>query len=60
MMRMPPELVDYFAHPTWYTTTNATADLADSGIAVPPLATYAGRLVEFMRAHPEVGSEPMV
>jgi nucleoside-diphosphate-sugar epimerase len=60
LMRMPPELVDYFAHPTWYTTTNAAADLADSGIAVPPLATYAGRLVEFMKAHPEVGSEPMV
>ncbi|HVA73472.1 MAG TPA: SDR family oxidoreductase [Acidimicrobiales bacterium] len=60
LMRMPPELVDYFADPTWFLTTNTTADLEASGIAVPPLATYAGRLVEYMRAHPEVGSEPMV
>jgi len=59
LMRMPPELVDYFADPTWYMTTNATADLAGSGIAVPALATYAGRLVEYMKAHPETGPEPM-
>ena len=60
LMRMPPELVDYFAHPTWYLTANATADLEGSGIAVPPFAGYAGRLVEYMRAHPEFGSQPMV
>jgi thioester reductase-like protein len=60
LLRIPPELVDYLADPTWYLTTNATADLAGSGIAVPPLATYAGRLVEYMRAHPEVSPEAMV
>ena len=60
LMRMPPELVDYFADPTWYLTTNTAADLGDSGIVVPPLATYAGRLVDYIRAHPEVGPEPMV
>ncbi len=59
LMSMPAELVDYFADPTWYMTTNTTVDLAESGIAVPPLATYAGRLVEYMRAHPEVGPEAM-
>lgn len=60
LMRMPAELVDYFAHPTWYLTDNTTADLEGSGIAVPPFADYAGRLVEYMRAHPELGSQPMV
>ena len=60
LMRMPPELVDYFSQPTWYLTTNTTADLAGSGITAPPFAGYAGRLVEYMRAHPELGSQPMV
>jgi len=60
LMRMPPELVDYFSHPTWYLTTNTETDLAGSGIAVPPLVTYASRLVDYMRAHPEISQEPMV
>lgn len=59
LLRMPPELVDYFAQPTWYLTANTTADLAGSGITVPPFASYAGHLVEYMRAHPELGSQPM-
>ena len=60
LLRMPPELVDYFAHPTWYLTTNTTTDLAGSGIALPPFAAYADRLVDYMRAHPEISPEPMV
>ena len=60
LMRIPPAAVDYFVHPTEYDTSNATADLAGSGIAAPSLRDYAPRLVEFVRAHPEIGSAAMV
>lgn len=60
LMRIPPESVDYFAHPTHYLTDHMRADLAGSGIEPPPLRGYVDRLVDFMRRHPEVGSEAMV
>jgi thioester reductase-like protein len=59
LMRIPADAVDYFVHPTTYDTTHATTDLAGSGIAVPPLRTYAARLVEFAKAHPEIGAAAM-
>jgi thioester reductase-like protein len=59
LMKIPSAALDYFVHPTRYSTANARADLAGSGIAVPPFSTYVGRLVEFVRAHPEVGSAAM-
>jgi thioester reductase-like protein len=59
LMRIPPEAVDYFAHPTIYLTEHCRADLADSGIEAPPFGSYVDRLVEYMRSHPEVGSEAM-
>jgi nucleoside-diphosphate-sugar epimerase len=60
LMRIPPEAVDYFNHPTSYDTTNARADLAGSGVEVPRLRDYIGNLVSFVRAHPEIGSSAMV
>jgi thioester reductase-like protein len=57
LMRIPPEAVDYFVHPTTYDTTNATRDLGD--VRVPRLRDYAAQLVAFARAHPEVGSKAM-
>ena len=60
LMRIPPAAVDYFVHPTTYDTTNLLAGLAGSGIAAPSLRTYAAKLVEFARAHPEIGSAAMV
>jgi len=60
LMRIPPAAVDYFVHPTTYDTTNATRDLAAAGIVVPRFRDYAPRLVEFARAHPEIGSAAMV
>ncbi|MCU1348576.1 MAG: non-ribosomal peptide synthase, dehydrogenase protein [Acidobacteria bacterium] len=57
LMRIPPEAVDYFVHPTTYDTTNATRDLGD--VRVPHLRDYAAQLVAFARAHPEVGSKAM-
>ena len=60
LMRIPAPAVDYFVHPTRYDTTNTTTDLAGSGIAAPRLVDYAPRLVDFVRAHPEIGSAAMV
>jgi thioester reductase-like protein len=60
LMRIPPEAVDYFAHPTHYLTDHTRADLEGSGIEVPPFRNYVAQLVEFFRAHPEVGSAAMV
>ncbi|MCV7088522.1 SDR family oxidoreductase [Mycobacterium interjectum] len=59
LMRIPPEAVDYFAHPTTYLTDHCRADLAGSGIEAPPFGSYVDRLVEFMRSHPDVGSAAM-
>jgi hypothetical protein len=52
--------VDYFASPTTYSTRNTTADLAGTGVRCPPFDEYAGRLVDFMRAHREITSKAMV
>jgi nucleoside-diphosphate-sugar epimerase len=60
LMKIQPVFVDYFVHPTQYDTTNTTTDLAGSGISVPPLRDYAPRLIEFWRAHREIGSAAMV
>jgi nucleoside-diphosphate-sugar epimerase len=60
LLRIPPAAVDYFVHPTLYDTANATADLAGSGIAAPRLRDYMPKLVEFWRAHREIGSAAMV
>jgi nucleoside-diphosphate-sugar epimerase len=59
LMRIPPEAVDYFAHPTHYLTEHLRADLAGTGIEPPAFRTYVASLIAFMQAHPEVGSEAM-
>lgn len=59
LMRIPPEAVDYFAHPTFCLTDHCRTDLAGSGIEVPPFRSYVDTLVAYMRSHPEVGSEAM-
>ncbi len=59
LLRIPPAAVNYFTQPTVYDTTNAQRDLAGSGISVPRFGDYAPRLVEFARAHPEIGAAGM-
>jgi nucleoside-diphosphate-sugar epimerase len=59
LLRIPAEAVDYFAHPTHYLTDHTRADLAGSGIAVPPFREYVDRLVAFMQEHQEIGSAAM-
>lgn len=60
LMGFPAESVDYFASPTTYSTTNTRSDLEGSAVVCPPFAEYAGTLLEFMRAHPEIDSAAMV
>ncbi len=60
LMEIPSSAIDYFVHPAHYATDRCRADLAGSGISVPLLRSYLGKLVEFVRAHPEVSSRAMV
>lgn len=59
LLGLPAEAVDYFASPTTYATTHTTADLEGTGVSCPPFPAYAGRLLDFMRTHPEVGAKAM-
>lgn len=52
---IPAEAIDYFVHPTHYTAYQARADLDGSGLAVPRFASYATKLVDYMRRHPRAG-----
>lgn len=60
LLRIPSSAIDYFVLPTTFATTNAQRDLAPSGIVCPRFTDYSDRLVQFMRAHPEVGAAAMV
>jgi thioester reductase-like protein len=57
---LPAESLDYFVTPTRYSTDHTVADLAGTGLVCPPFASYATTLLDFMRAHPEIGSAAMV
>ncbi len=60
LMRIPSSAIDYFVLPTTFSTTKAQHDLAPSGITCPRFPEYSGRLVEFMRVHPEVSAAAMM
>lgn len=51
--------MNYFDHPTSYTSENATRDLRGSGIECPPFESYVEKLVAFYREHPDVSSDAM-
>jgi thioester reductase-like protein len=53
LVQIPSAAIDYFVHPTHYTSDNTQADLAASGITVPPIHSYLERLVEFVESHPD-------
>ena len=59
LLRIPSEALDYFVHPTHYDTANTRRDLAESGVACPPVSAYVDRLVAFIRAHPDIGPHAM-
>ena len=57
---LPAEALDYAASPTTYSTVNTVSDLAGTGVECPPFDSYAGTLLDFMHAHPEIDSKAMV
>ena len=60
VLGLPAELLDYFATPTTYDTTNTVTDLAGTGVSCPPFESYAKTLLEFMDDHPEIDAAAMV
>jgi hypothetical protein len=59
LLGLPAQALDYFASPTTYATENTTRDLTASGLVCPPFRAYAGRLLDFMQAHPEYDANAM-
>jgi thioester reductase-like protein len=59
LLGLPAEALDYFVSPTVYDTTNVTTDLEGTGVACPPFESYADRLLDFMREHPEIDAKAM-
>lgn len=59
-MKVPTKAIAYFAHPTKYDTTNATADLAPFGISCPNYGDYLENIVRFVQENPDVSSKAMV
>lgn len=51
---MPRVMLPYTAHRARYDTTAARAALTGSNIRCPPFGDYAGRLVAFVREHPQL------
>jgi thioester reductase-like protein len=60
VMGIPSNAIDYFAHPTYYDTANATRDLAPLGIRCPKFLDILPALVDFLKRHPDIGSDAMV
>lgn len=56
---IPAESLDYFVHPTHYTTFHTQADLEGTDVRVPRFSSYVDRLVEYVRDHPEIASGAM-
>ena len=60
LLQMPVDAIEYFTHPTFYDTTNASTDLEAHGITCPALPDYLPRLVAFQKAHPEISHKAMI
>ena len=60
LVGLPAEAVDYVASPTTYSTRNAVADLAGTGVVCPAFESYADTLLDFMSSHPEIDARAMV
>lgn len=59
LIGVPADTLDYFVHPGSYETSQTQAALRSSGVRCPRFPEYLGRLIAFMRNHPEVGSAAM-
>lgn len=59
LIGIDPALVDYFTHPTHYVCENTLDDLKSTGIECPPLESYIGNLLAYMKEHPDIPSQAM-
>jgi len=59
-MKINPDTIDYFTHPTVYDTSNATQDLNALGIKCPELKMYLPQLISHMKSVEELPTEAMV
>ncbi len=59
-MGIPPAAVDYFTHPTFYTTDPGDAMLAAEGVVRPDRETWFRAMAAYVRANPDVSSAAMV
>jgi len=59
-LRMPPETLDCFKHPTYYSVENMMTDLKGSGIACPSFIKYVKTIVNYQKEHSEINSDAMV
>lgn len=57
---LPAAAVDYFSHPTHYTTDLADALLVEEGISRPDRETWFRAMAAYVRANPDVTSAAMV
>jgi thioester reductase-like protein len=60
LFEMPEEALDYFVHPTHYLSDNTQAALADTDIQLPDIREYLHRIMDFVRANPDITSSAMV
>jgi thioester reductase-like protein len=60
LFKVPSSTLEYLTHPTLYDTEATTALLAQVGVRCPTFDEHVGPMVEFFRAHPDVGSAAMV
>jgi len=59
LLGLPAEAIEYSTSPTTYSTTNTLLDLEGTDVQCPRFADYADRLLQFMRAHPEIDAKAM-
>lgn len=57
---IPAAAVDYFTHPTVYTTDRAAPLLASAGVRLPDRAAWIDAMAAFVAANPRVASTAMV
>jgi len=55
-----PASMPYLTHPTTYTDTNTRRALSGTGIRCPLFESYADRLVEYAREHPDIDDSAMM
>lgn len=60
LIRIEPEAIDYFEHPTRYSCTNTLQDLQASDITCPALPSYLPSLIHYMKRNPAIRNRAMI